>query len=115
MAALQRQRHGEEPGRLVQHDDRFVLVDDRKVAIGAERRATLGAARPIHPQPDDVAGGHSRRGVGQGHLAIVDEHLAAFERGGRPRTRPGPIGGGQILVEAEPHLFAPHRPLRHTA
>ena len=60
VAALQRQRHGEQAGRLVQHDQRFVFVDDRQVAVGAERRAALGAARPIHPQPDDVAGGRRR-------------------------------------------------------
>ena len=47
----------------------------------AKRRpAPFRAARPVHPQADDVAGLDARGGVGQRHL-IVDEDLAALERG----------------------------------
>ena len=107
VAALQRQRHRQQPGRLVQHDQRLVLVDDRQIA--ARRRASSGASRC---RADRSTAGRRRRratragGVGQRHLAIVDEHLAALERSGGLRPRTGALGRGQIFVEAQPDVAA---------
>ncbi len=43
VAALQRQRHRQQSGRLVQHDQRLVFVDHRQIAT--RRRASSGAWR----------------------------------------------------------------------
>ena len=93
VSTLQRQRHRQQSRRLVQHDQRVVLVDDRQIAIGAERRAGASRVpgRSIHSRTTSPAATPRGR-VGQGHLAIVDEHLAALERRGGFRPRAGAIG-----------------------
>src|SRR6185503_494872 len=111
--ALRWQRHREEARRLVQDDQRVVLVDDLQVALLAERHTALRAPRPIHPQPDHVARREPRAGVAERRLAIVDEHLATVERARRARPRTGALRGGEILVEPDPRVFAAYRPRRH--
>ena len=60
-AALE--RHRQHARRLVQHDDGGVLVEDRQVAIVAERLSAPRRPRPIHPDADDVALGEPRTAV----------------------------------------------------
>src|SRR4051812_15984028 len=54
VAPAQWERHGEETRRLVEDDERIVLVDDAQLAIVARRESALRAAGAIHPQADDV-------------------------------------------------------------
>ena len=54
-----------------------VFVDDGQVARVAERHASPGAARPIHPDAHDVSRGQTSAGVRRGHLAAVQKNLAA--------------------------------------
>src|SRR5215471_9586400 len=47
--AIQRQRDSQQTCRLVQHDHRVIFIDDRQVAILADRWLPFRAARPVHP------------------------------------------------------------------
>ena len=81
------ERDDEQPGRLVQDQQRVILVDDAEIARRPDGGTPLRRAGPVHPDADDVAGVEARaRGVGAG-LHAVDEHLAARDRRGRRCAR----------------------------
>jgi hypothetical protein len=90
-----REGHGQHPGRLVDNDDRRVLVHDAQVAVGAgSAPAAARAAGTIHPDSNAVASLEPASGIGRRRFAIVDEHLAALERfgGAAPRTELSRLG-----------------------
>src|SRR5438552_2650224 len=79
------ERHGEEAGRLVEHDQDFVFVENMQVAR-ARRRPAARASRPIHPHADAIAAPELRGGrLGRG-LDVVDEPLAAIGHAWRGMT-----------------------------
>src|SRR5206468_8900719 len=86
-ATLALERHRQDAGGFVEDDNRVVFVDDRQIALVAERRRRLRRTRTIHPDVNDVAGSETRRGRAGGHLAIVEEDFAPLERGGGSRAR----------------------------
>ena len=95
-----REGHRQHSGRLVDDDERRVLVDDAKLAVSA--RSSPAAARTagtIHPDPDAVTGFEPASGIGRRRFAIVDEHLAALERLRRAAPRPELSRLGEEAVE----------------
>ena len=54
--------------------------------------ATLRAARPVHPDANDVPFAQAPRCVRDALLDVVEEHLASLERRGDALARPEPIG-----------------------
>src|SRR5207253_5698018 len=77
-----------------------VVLEQRVEAVpGPRRDRTRGRSRPIHPQPDDLAGRDRARAVGWRHLRLIDEDASAAEGVGGAAARAGTIGGGEELVE----------------
>ena len=113
---LRSQRHGEQASRLVEHDQRIVLVDDRQIcdSPSAGRRVAL-PGRSIQ-SADDVAGGQTRaRGIEPASSPLTNtlpRSSAAAARG----ARSGAIGGGEELVEPDADVARAGRPqrVRHT-
>ena len=100
--ALPRQRHGQESGRLVDNDQCVVFVNDLQLAGSAGAAPTLpGAARPIHPHPDTVASAEPASRIERRDLIVIDEDLAALERGQRAAARANAAVTGQQLVEPD--------------
>ena len=95
-----RERHRQQAWRLVNDDQRVVLVDDVWFAGPSRTKgAAARRARPIHPHPDEVAGRESPAGVAGPGFRFVDEDFSALQRGQRPPTRPEPDLVGQKFVE----------------
>ena len=113
-APAQRQRHGQESGRLVEHDQRVVLVNNRQIPIVTERGAALRAARPVHPGSNDITRRQPGAGLIERHLALVQEDLPALERRRGAHARSNAIGAREKLVEPRASLARVDRPVRHT-
>src|SRR5215468_7866663 len=71
------ERHSEEPGGLVEDDERLVFVEDAQIAR-PHWRAASRTAWPIHPDADAVSDGKSRRSRIGRCLDVVHEHLRAI-------------------------------------
>jgi hypothetical protein len=87
-----RKRHAQEASRLVDHEQEVIFEKDLQLAELEWSGATLRAARPVHPDTDDVPLAQTPRRVWQPHLDIVEEHLAALERRCDALARPEPVG-----------------------
>ena len=73
------QRDRQQAGRLVDDDQRIVLVDDLQLAGPCRPNgAAARAAGSIHPDADGVAGREARPGLGRSDFLLVDEHLSAL-------------------------------------
>src|SRR5262249_14521427 len=113
LAASDRQRHGEDPGGLVENDDRVVLVDDWQVAVVAQRRATLRAAGPTRPVASGAAALAPAAGAGGSHSARLTDPLPAPGGGAGFGARAGAPRARQILVEPHSRRVELHGPHGH--
>ena len=97
-----RQRHRQQPGRLVDDDQRFVLVDDGQLAAVAAAAADACANCPADPsrRRTRIARFEPPGRIGGAGFLVVEEHLPAIERFGRATARAEPSFGGEELVEA---------------
>ena len=84
-----------------------------RIARRPDRLSAPGAARTIRPEADDVAGGEAGGGIGKRRFAVVEEHLAALERGGGAGARAGTAFGGEIFVEPDAGVGGIDDPLGH--
>jgi len=103
------QRHGQQPGRLVHDEERAVLVQDLERA-GRLDAAPAGAARPIHPHADGVAGAQRASAVGRRGFLVVDEDLALRQRVEGTAAGAETVGRREELVEAEARRLSRHDP-----
>ena len=105
------QRHGEQPGRLVDDDEVIVFINDSQGPDSAGERRRSRAARPIHPDADRIAFRNAHGGLLGGHLGAVQEDLSALDRDCGTPARSEAIRAGQELVEPDTGGVAGHRPL----
>ena len=112
-APLERDR--QQPGGLVEHDQKLIFVKDSQRSGREWRRAASSTAGAILPHADLVAGFQSHPDICLPGLRAVHEHLAPLSRrrGARPRSHP--IRRRQELVERKPCLGVRDTPrsIRH--
>ena len=106
------ERDREQTSRLVQHHQRLVFEDDGEIAARERAGAPPGAARPVHPDADEVAGGQVGGGVGWRRFGAVEEHLAALERSDGAAARSQPIRSPKELVEPRTRAVRADCPVR---
>jgi len=106
-----RQRHAQDAGRLVDDEQEVVFEEDLQLTELEWSGATLRAPWPVHPDTNDITLAQTPRRVGEPHLGVIQEYLAALERRRDSPARPESIGCGKELVEPDLAIVRPDLPL----
>src|SRR5438093_7060641 len=105
-----RQRHGQEPGRLVHDNQVVVFINDADLTRLARRWVALRASGTIHPHANPIAGVEASRRIADNRLVFVDEYLAPSDCLDRTRARTEPVGRREKFIQANARLARPHGP-----
>src|SRR5918994_1848128 len=103
-------RHRKQPGRLVEHDQILIFVENPQRTRFEWRRPASCAARPVFPHANLIAGLQPEPNVLVSHLCAVDEHLPSLARRRRLRPRPQSIGRRQKFIQRDPRLALLYTP-----